>query len=168
MVSALSRALTVKPYSSAIDCAKASPSAPVFATTVLPSRSAYPVMESSSAATAICTPESKYGSEKSKIFLRSSVMDMPAMTPSAWPAWTAWRAASKPSAFTSTSKPWRSATSFMRSTSMPVMLPEASRNSNGAKVVSVAMTNVSPLTPSTCWLLSSGALSPRYCTRMSW
>ncbi len=108
MVSAWGSALTVKPYWSLIDSAKANPSEPVLATTVSPSRSSY-VAIAESPFTAIWMPESKYGSEKSKISLRSSVIDMPAMTPATWLDCRAWRAASNPTDFTSTSNPLRSA-----------------------------------------------------------
>ncbi len=96
--------------------------------------------------TAIWMPDSKYGSEKSNVCLRSSVIDMPAMTPATCPDCNDCRAASKPTDLMSTVKPPRSATSRIRSMSMPVSSPLVSRNSNGAKVVSVAIANVLPTT----------------------
>ena len=66
-------------------------------------------------------------------------MLMPAIMPSDWPDCTDWSDASKPSTWISYWKPWSSAMAFSRSMSMPTKLPCASWNSNGAKVVSVAM-----------------------------
>ncbi|MCY1237191.1 hypothetical protein D9M72_498780 [compost metagenome] len=71
-------------------------------------------------------------------------MDMPAMTPSTWLEDSACRAALKPSDLISTANPWFLAISRMMSMSMPVSSPPASRNSNGANVVSVPMTKVFP------------------------
>ena len=71
-------------------------------------------------------------------------MDMPAITPSTWLEDSACRAALKPSDLISTLNPCFLAMSRMMSMSMPVSSPPASRNSNGANVVSVPMTKVLP------------------------
>lgn len=82
----------------------------------------------------------KYGSLKSNVCWRSSVIDMPAITASTWLDWRACTAASKPSWRISTSKPWSFAIARSRSMSMPTSSPFASVNSNGANVVSVPIT----------------------------
>jgi hypothetical protein len=84
------------PYSSSFSSAKVWPWVPVFTATVLPSRSSSDSMSLASR-TPSWMPLVKYGSLKSKVCLRSSVIDMPAMTASTWFDCSACRAASNPS-----------------------------------------------------------------------
>ena len=89
-------------------------------------------------------PTRSTGRRSRRSALRASVMDIPAMTPSTWLEDSACSAALKPRDLISTWNPWFLAISRMMSMSMPVSSPPASRNSNGAKVVSVPMTKVFP------------------------
>ena len=60
---------TSKPYLSLIESANVAPSVPFLTATRLPFRSSYDLTSLLVANTAICTPDSKYGSEKSKTCL---------------------------------------------------------------------------------------------------
>ncbi len=119
-----------------------SPVVPSWTPTRLPARSSGPSISVSSARTTMRCPALKYGSLKSTISSRSSVMVAADITASNSPDASATKMPSQRVFTNSNSKPASWAMASIRSTSKPVMFPSSSTYSNGGYSALVPMTTV--------------------------
>ena len=116
------------------------PVVPIWAATVLPARSASFSTPETAFFTTRIWPALMYGTEKSMVCLRSSVMVTDDMTASYLPPSRPAKMPSQAVFLNSTSKPPALAAAFIRSMSKPTMFLLSSTISMGGQVASVAMT----------------------------